>query len=95
MKKILLTLSIFLGCVLFAAAQEKTILIDSNDEIQDKIQQEPPRDSQRETERNAKRAAEEKERKSKEQEAKKDKKLNKEVLEPETKQQKDKLSVPK
>lgn len=95
MKKIILTLTTFLGCVFFAAAQERTTLIDSNDDVQDKIQQEPPRDNQRAIERNAKRVAEEKERKNKQKETQKDKKVNKDLLEPETKQHKEKLSVPK
>ena len=63
MKKNIMTLTAILGFAFFTTAQERPTLIDSNDDVQDKLQQEPTRDNQREIERNAKRAAEEKVRK--------------------------------
>jgi hypothetical protein len=95
MKKTIMTLTAILGFAFFTTAQERPTLIDSNDDVQDKIQQEPPRDNQREIERNAKRAAEEKARKEKLEEAKKNKNVNKDLVEPETKLHKEKLTVPK
>lgn len=94
MKKIIMTLAAIHGFAFYITAQEIPTLIDSNDDAQDKIQQEPPRDSQRDIERNANRAAEEKEKKSKEEEAKKNKNANKELVEPETKLHRE-HSVPK
>jgi hypothetical protein len=79
MKKIIMTLTAILGFAFFTTAQERPTLIDSNDDVQDKIQQEPTRDNQREIERNAKRAAEEKARKEKLEEAKKNKNPNKDI----------------
>lgn len=95
MKKIIMTLTAILGFAFFTTAQERPTLIDSNDDVQDKLQQEPTRDNQREIERNAKRAAEEKVRKEKLEEAKKNKHPKKEVLEQETKQHKEKVTAPK
>jgi membrane-bound lytic murein transglycosylase B len=95
MKKIIMTLIAILGFAFFTTAQERPTLIDSNDDVQDKIQQEPPRDNQRAVERNAKRAAEEKVSKEKLEEAKKSKHPKKDVLEQETNQHKEKLTVPK
>jgi hypothetical protein len=95
MKKIIMSLTAILGFAFFTTAQERPTLIDSNDDVQDKIQQEPPRDNQREIERNAKRVAEEKVRKEKLEESKKNKNANKDLVEPETKFHRKKLTVPK
>ena len=95
MKKIIMSLTAILGFAFFTTAQERPTLIDSNDDVQDKIQQEPPRNNQREIERNAKRVVEEKVRKEKLDEAKKNKNVNKDLVEPATKLQNEKLTDPK
>jgi hypothetical protein len=56
MKKSLLTFIAILGCSLFVSAQE-TIKDDPNEEAQDKMQQEPPRENQARIENAAQRSA--------------------------------------
>lgn len=58
MKKLILTFALLLSGCWFAQAQDEPRSSESQESIDDKMQQEPPRPVQRETERKAKTAAE-------------------------------------